>query len=537
MRPSHCVLPKAFAFAVLAGLLAAGLAFAQSYDPALRSLDLGSDVPRSPRLLGMGSLSISVPDRHQSFSLWDFAGSPVGVYGEDSSSTVELRPGSGSASGAHNGASGLEREDLAGRASRMGFELFHRDAEGSAWGATGQVRSLRADQLYDMDTEMRRTISEPEIDPIITGPFPYWHKDKLRYAVRLQLAHEHLLDDHLGNVSNAAGEFISLDGPMLRAPELFEPTESTVRRTSLGAALSYPAGDHATLALGYDAVGDRIAGRNDGIKSLSQVNESRPIGIAQATLVGKLGKSFEYGLDEKHWNSSSHQKWYFSISGGVGAIPLIGQGELLERAETGNAFNGSFRWTTGNLRLAGQYWTLMSRAVYTPQSAVDRSSFNVFLSNIYYRVGADTLALPDSVIANQSQSNAFGYVGGVSWKLERGTVGLEYHWGRETQTETITGVGPKAIAYDVRAGLEHQFSAIVAGRVGGGMLWRDQDQLTRNNNWRGESSSLGLGLTPPVATWGLDIGWTMTWLQTDYQDPLVHRSSHQQLQALLHWTY
>ena len=537
MRPSRCVLPKAFSLTVLAGLLAAGSAFAQYYDPALRSLDLGSDVPRSPRLLGMGSLSIAVPDRYQAFTLWDFAGSPVGACDEDTTSTMELRPGSGSASGAHNGATGREREDLAGRASGMGFELFHRDAEGSAWGASGKVRSIRTDDLYDLSRERRSTISDPEIVPVLAGPFPYWGKGKLHYAVRAQFAHEHLLEEYRGLVYNGAGEFISLDGPQASSPNLFNPTESTVRRTGVGAAVSYPAGKNATLALGYDALADRIAGRNDGPKSQSQVNETRPFGIEQATLVGTLGKSLEYGLDERRWDSASHQKWSFSISAGVGAFPLRGQGELLERKETGNAFNGGFRWTTGNLRLSGQYWTMMTRADYSPQSAGERPSFNEFLAQVYNRSGTDSLSLPDSVVTNRDQSNAFGYAGGLSWKLKRGTAGIEYHWGREIRGESITGVGPKLVSGDVRAGLEHECSPIVTGRIGGGMLWRDLDEYTYGNKWKGESASLGLGLTPPHANWGLDVAWTMTWLQPDYPDPLVHRSSSQQLQSLLHWTF
>jgi hypothetical protein len=215
----------------------------------------------------------------------------------------------------------------------------------------------------------------------------------------------------------------------------------------------------------------------------------------------------------------------------------MGQGELLERTETGNAFNGGFRWTTGNLRLSGQYWTLSTRADYSPQTPGERPSFNVFLSDVYHRAGADTLTLPDSVVSNRDQSNAVGYAGGLSWKLKRGTVGIEYHWARNAQGETITGNGPRDVSYDVRAGLERQCSEIVTGRIGGGMLWRNLDELTYGNKWKGESASLGLGLTPPRARWGIDLGWTMTWLQTEYPDPLDHHSSHQQLQSLLRWTF
>jgi hypothetical protein len=531
------MLPKALVLTVLAGLLAAGSAFAQYYDPALKSLAIGSDVPRSPRLLGMGGLSLSVPDRYQHLSLWDFARSPVGAYDEDTTSTMELRPGSGSASGAHDNATHAEREDLAGRASGMDYELFHRDSEGSAWGAVGTVRSIRTDHVFNATTETRETVSDPEVVPILTGPFPYWGKGKLHYAARMTFAREEMQDEYRGLVSNAAGDFLSLDGRTLDAPGLFDPLKATVRRTGLGLAASYPAGKHATVALGYDVLSDRIAGSNDGSRSVSQVNEKRPYGIAQATLVGTLGKSIEYGFDERHWSSSSQQNWFFSISAGVGAVPLLGRGKLLERKETGNAFNSRVNWTSGNVRVSGQYWTLQSRADFTPPGAGDKTSFNLFLSQIYYRTGADTLSLPDSVISNRDQSNAFGYAGGVSWKLKRGVAGLEYHWGRDIQSSTIAGSGPKAISSDVRAGLEYKCSAIVAGRVGAGLQWQDPDDYVRDDEWKGESASLGLGLTPPAASYSLDLGWTMTWLQTDFPDPLRHRGSHQQLQALLHWTF
>jgi hypothetical protein len=537
MRPSHKVLPKALVLTLLAGLLAVGSAPAQDYQSALRLLDLGSDVARSPRLLGMGSLSLSVPDHNQRLTLWDFAHSPLGAYEADSSSGMELRPGSGSASGDHLGATNLEREDLAGRASGMGFEVFNRDAQGSAWGATGNLRSIRTDNLYDLTTETRHTVSYPDVRPIITGPFPYWGKGKLHYAVNLLLGHEQFEDQYRDLVTNAAGEFISMDGNKIGAPSLFNPIETKVRHTGAGLAASYAVAKHATLALGYDATGSRILAVNNSPRSTSEIRETRPYGTVQATLVGTLGNSFEYGLDERNWTSRSQQDWLVSFSSGVGAVPLQGTGKLLSRKETGNAFDGRFRWTSGKLQLAGQYWTLMTRADYTPPSAGDPQSFNVFLNQLYYRLGADTLSLPDSAVANRDQNNVFGYAGGLSWKLKRGVAGLEYHWARDMRSTSISGGGPKAISYDLRAGLEYQCSPIVAGRIGAGMLWRDPDDFMRNDTWKGESASLGLGLTPPGATWGLDLGWSMAWMRTDYPDPLVHRSSHQQLQSLLHWRF
>jgi len=135
MRPSRRVLPKALLFTMLVGILTAGSAFAQFYDPALRSLDLASDVARSPRLLGMGGLSLVVPDHNQRLTLWDWAGNPVGIFGDDTTSTFDLRPATGSAAGTHDLEPQGVREDLAGRATATGFELLHRDRDGNLFGA------------------------------------------------------------------------------------------------------------------------------------------------------------------------------------------------------------------------------------------------------------------------------------------------------------------------------------------------------------------------------------------------------------------
>jgi hypothetical protein len=78
---------------------------------------------------------------------------------------------------------------------------------------------------------------------------------------------------------------------------------------------------------------------------------------------------------------------------------------------------------------------------------------------------------------------------------------------------------------------------MVMGRIGGGLLWSDPDKFLGHDELKGESASLGLGLTPPGATWGVDIGWTLTWLRADFPDPASHRASHQQLQSMVHWAF
>ncbi len=536
MRPSRRILAKAVFLASLAGVLAAGSAFAQFYDPALTTLGLSTDVARSPRLLGMGGLSLAVPDRNQSLTLWDFAGSPVGAYGTDSSSTIDLWPGSGSADALAYGVDHPVRQNLAGRATDGRFEAFHRDAEGTAWGVAGVVRSLRLDQLASASTEARRTVALPEATPLITGPFPYFGGGKLHYAVRFNFSREHVEDTYLGTVSNAAGEFIALDGTTLTPPSLFDPVQWDVRRVGIGTAWSYPLGRNATLAAGVDVDQNRLLGTNDQKKSSSQVNEKRPVRTFQGTLVGKLAKSLEYGFDDRYWTSSSQQNWVMSVSAGVGTYPLNGRGKLLEREEKGNAFAGQMRWTHGPVVFGGRYWTRAGQVTLTPPDANDRTAFNLFLNRVYQIPTADSLALPDSIVANETKERSFGYGFGASWKLsQRALAGAEYHWGRRAYSQDIAGSGPKPIQWDFRAGLEYQCSPIVTGRIGGGYGWRDADDLTEHNEFKSQMVSLGLGLKPPGASYGVDIGWSMTWSQNDFDDPTGQHGSHQQVLALIHW--
>src|SRR5438132_852717 len=122
MSPSRRVRIRTLCLGLIlcaAGLAAAAEARAQPYDDALRFLDLTPDpLARSPRLKGMGSLSLVVDDPHNRITLWDFAGSPAGILSSDSTSTFDLRPVTGSASSvrdAQSAAGPIERQSLAAR--------------------------------------------------------------------------------------------------------------------------------------------------------------------------------------------------------------------------------------------------------------------------------------------------------------------------------------------------------------------------------------------------------------------------------------
>lgn len=543
MSPFRRVLSNALVLSLAAAAFVVSPARAQFYDPALRSIDLVTDVPRSPRLLGMGGLSLVVPDRENQINLWDFAGSPLGAFAQDTSGTLDIRPSTGSTSGAHFLPSDLERQDLAGRFTSVQFEAFYRDHASSAYGAVGRMNSVRRDTPYADDVALRRTVGLPEIMPIFNGALPHFGGGKLRYALRLRFGGEHQVDQYRGILANANGQFLSLDGPTLPTPVFFEPDEYRVNTSGLGAGLSYPIGANATFALGVDAVENRIKGSNTSDRYSAERRENRPYTIGQASLVGRLGDAIEYGVDGRGWKSSSEESWYFTISAGVGADPLSGRGKLLEREEEGASLRSRLRLRAGNFELGGSAWTRASDVDITPPASDDLTSFNRFLNIVYLRQGADTLSKPDSVVASTIRDRSMGFGAGASLRLARGIVGAEYHWSREYADRTLpsTGgdpfAGPRAITWEVRSGLEYECTRILRGRVGYGYRWWDHDDYVRLNEFKGHSASLGLGVQPVGTSWGFEGGWTLAWHQSDFGDPTGRRGTRQMLATQVHWTF
>lgn len=543
MRPSRNMLAKALTLAVLAGVLASGPAFAQFFDPTLQALGLTSDVSRSPRLLGLGGLSLVVPDAHQRLSLWDFAHNPVGIGPSDTTTTLELWPGTSAAGTVYDrppglvGTSGGFREELEGRSSKLPWELVHRDAEGNAYGIVGTAGSVQIDRPYDYDSENRLTVSHPEAMPFISGPLPWFGLKKLHYALSMIAGKEQVHSHYREVVRNAGGDFINLDGETLEPPNFFQPADYDVRTLGFGVAASYPLGQSNLFAISAGQRGDRILGSDERSRSSSQLTESRPTDLGQATFVGHLGKSLEYGIDGHAWSATSQQDWVFTTSAGSGVPPLEGRGKYLERDARGTSTNTHARWTAGRLEYDGQVWTSWSKVKMTPPGDADRSSFNRFLRIVYYRANADTLALPDSVVANTTQDHAMGYGFGASWKLRKGIVGVEYHWSRDAFDQTAGGAGPRQLAWDARAGAEWRCSEVVTGRIGGGIGGWDNDDYTQGNEFTSRTGSVGLSVHPHGTRWYVDGGYSLTWLQSDYGDPLNHRGSRQHLETLVHWTF
>lgn len=538
MRLSRRVLANACWSSMLAATLAACPASAQFYDSALRSLDLSTDpISRSPRLLGMGRLSLAVDDPDYRLNLWDFAGNPTGLWDDDSTSTLQIRPGTASSTSDHlaTDAARSYRQDGAARGDMFPIEAFHRNGEGSAYGGIADLSQLRYDTPISDDTEQRRSISAPGLTAIFNAPFPWLGSGRMHYGLTLSLGQESLEDQFRAYSFNAAGEFIGLNGDILDSPNRFVPDEYLVVNQGVGGALSYDLGKATKIALGLRGVRERIRGSNNATRSSAELRENRPYGIGQATLIGRLGDRFEYGADGHAWTSSSQQDWVFSTSAGVGAEPLAGRGKLLEREEEGTSLRTRARWRLGAFSIGGSLNTNYSKVKLTPPGPDDLTSLNLFLDQVYHRQGADTLSLPDSVVANELTNYGWGFGGGVGWTFHRGMLGAEYHWARDQFGQAVIGLGPKRIGWDVRSGLEYRCTEVLTGRVGYGYRWTDRDDLTQQNESAGHSMTLGFGIHPAGVRWGIESGYSIDWSRSDFGDPAESRGSRQNLALQVRW--
>ena len=535
MSPSLRVLPNALVLALLAAASLAAPASAQFYNTVQRSLDFSNEVARSPRLLGMGRLSLVIPDRDNGINLWDFAHNPIGIAYHDSSSTLDIRPGTSSADGMHD-ESGYSRQDLGGRGTRVGFELFHRD-DGNAFGATAALDAISMTTPFASDEAVERSVGHPDISPIMTGHLPYLGKDKLRYALRMRFGGDHQRDKYRTLTTNAAGQFLTLDGETLNPPNVFTPDEVRVNVSSMGGLLAYPIGKSHTIAIGLDGVRELIKGSNNGFRYSGEQRERRPYGVGQASLLGHFGEKLEYGIDGRGCVSQSNEDWVFSISAGVGALPLEGRGKLLSRDERGSQLNSRVRWTSGKVELGGQLWTQASRVTIDAPNIGDYTSFNRFLDLVFYRANSDTLVRPDSVSNVRLSEYAWGYAGGGSYRLKKGVVGVEYHFGRDLQQSDRNGKGPKSIQWDVRSGLEYACTPVLTSRVGYAYRWVDRDDFTRANEYLGHTVTAGFGLRPKGTSWTVETGYAIEWLRSDFGDPSLQRSSRQDLSMQVHWQF
>jgi len=539
MSPTRWVVPRASSLALLAVMFGAATASAQYYDSALHSLDFNAGpLARSPRLLGMGGLTEVVPDPNTSINLWDFARIPVGLRSDDSTSTVDVRPGTDAASSVGKLPDGLERQSLAARSTVLQSEAVYRNRDsGTLFGVVGDLSGLRWDQPYAADAEVRQTLKHPQVMAVLGGLVPRILDRHLEWGAHLRFRDENITNEYRSIVSNGAGQYIDLGGSELPPPGEFAPTKTTVNTVAYGVSSSYILGRATRVALGIEHENNDILATNEQDRSASEIRESRPYWIGQAALVGKLGRSLEYGVNGIGRTSDSEQDWRFTASAGTGGIPLSGRGNLLTRTEKSSELDARVRWTSGKVILAGTLNTAAQNLDIDPPNSNDATSFNRFINEAFNRQGADTLSLPDSVVHYRSRSRAWGWGGGGSYRFGVSTLGAEFHWLRDDGSTNLLGPGPRRIAWDVRVGYEHPLGDQMTGRVGYDYRWVDQDDFTANNEYKGSTGTLGLGYAPPTSTWSLEAGYQLEFRNPDFSDPAQVHQSRQRLAAQVHWVF
>jgi hypothetical protein len=527
---------------------------AQFYDAARGSVGFSLDaIERSPRLLGMGGLTFVGDDPHTAITLWDFAASPLGILEADSANTAELYPATSSFSQVHDSPSDagtLERQDRAARESRVAYEIWRRTGGKSAFGVAGDFGSLRTDQIFSETVERRSTLIQPAVMPVLMGHMPFVRSTRWLYSVRLFYSGEAAENQYRGTSENSKGQYIDQDGLRLDPPNFFVPTDFKVRSMGGGLGVAYDRGRILKAAVSMDIVQNRIVGKNESPRRVEQNDEKRPYSTTQATLVGRLGRSLEWGVDGRDWRSQSEERWFFSISAGIGGDALVGRGKFLEREERGQALRTRLRWTRGPFELGGGLVAGYRRIIIVPPGLEDVTSFNHFRNTTSYRSNADSLVLADSVVFNRSEERTWEAGGGVAMQLpgKRGSLGVEYRrrWGLleqsllkslDTDLLKMSGRGPRWKGWDLRTGLEYRCNQVLTGRVGYAYRWEDQDDYTQQNEYLANTVTLGLGLRPAGAFWTFEAGYAIEWRQADYGSPAEPRSSRQQLASMVRWAF
>lgn len=530
--------------AILGAVLLATLpapAFAQVYDNARPRLDLAPDpIARSPRLLGMGQLTLAA-DPHNQLNFWDFAGNPLGILDADTTSTFTLRPATASSAGVGDEIdTGRDRQYAGSREARFGYEAWRRTDEGTVYGLAGDVSHLSISRTYDGSTELRGTFEAPYVLAAINGRMPYFSSDLLKYEMHASFRGESSLDEYRTLYRNAKGDFLGRESDILPPPNFFVPNEVRVSSLAIGSGLAYQVAPWLSAAGGFELSSNRVDEENVTLIHEYGTGADRSYYSWRAGASGQWGsgdRRAEYIYDVRSWTSDAETRWRFTLKAGLNQPPFAGRGAMLDRAEDGLHHRGRVRFLQGALELGASFDGWMREVTVTPPLPGDPESFNSFLNLAANREGADSLGLPDSIRASRVEESSWSTAFGATWKLRKGTVGVEYHYREASFEQEVAGEGPKRKAWDVRTGVEYPCAPALIGRAGYVFRSDDRDLFTLRNEFKSHILTLGLGLVPGGSIWGLDLGYAVEWLSPDFDDPAGSRESRQRLAAQLHWTF
>lgn len=529
--------------AILASLALAAPSLAQVADaPAAVRAPFYTDpnpLWRSPALIGMGRLTLA-EDRDNDLDLWDFARNPAGIYGSDTTSTIELRPGVATSYAEQVmplGDPNQHVQTLDARQGIMGYEAWRRTPDGNAYGFYGDMTANRYATPYDD----LRGLSDHENTPggtlALNGKLPFLAKGHMSYALRGTYVKGKTEDVYSLLAINPTGIYLDRGGDRVAPPDQLTPVESKNTYVGLGGAVSYRFGRPLTLAIGGDYLEERMSGRNEGFRYRLETTEKRPYGLGQATALGKLGSHLEWIADGRTWQAADQNRFDYSLSAGITNVPLEARGLRYNRFEEGSQFKGRVRWLAGALDLGGQLDTWYQRVRIGAPDPLDETSYNAFLGSIVYRTGADSLVIPDSIRTNTTDVRGYDYALGGSIRSHRGArFGAEYHWLRSRTDQATSGPGPQLEGWDFRTGFEYPCAPLLRAR--GGFIYRrwDADKFTSQNEFVTRTVTTGLGVGPANLNWSVEAGYSFEWGGPDYDEPYRLRGHQQQLALQLRWS-
>lgn len=526
---------------------------AQIRDPASDVFDFSAEVTqRSPRLLGMGSLTLP-SDVHNGVNLWDLAGNPIGLLEADTTSSFDLRPATSSAAARHTPVgSSTERQHLAGRGVQIGYEGWKR-GETSIYGIHGDITNFRSDQPYNDTRVLRDQVELPRFRAILNGHMPRFKSDRFLYELHIFNVNLNTLQEYRTFYSNAQGQYLGRESAIVPPPNFFDPDEYRVSGVGGGMGLGYRIASWMLLAVGGEATKSRIEGENSDVIHDTGTGQDRSYYTGRLGLSGRFAKGIEYALDGRTWTAENEERFVFTLKAGQNQAPFTGRGKVLDRSEDGNEGRGRVRWTMGNLELnaQGRSWSSEVDILPPPTGAVD--SYNYFLNTADNRLGADSLALPDSIVRSHSKDEGLDIGYGATWRLgSRALIGAEYHFAKQSlevdvfENQAPTGGsdpvsyvadGPHRRTTDLRGGLEYACTQAFTGRLGYVRRTDDQDELTERNEFTSNTLTTGFGIHPLGSTWTLDFGWAIEWIAPDFDDATDAKESRQQLAAQIRWVF
>lgn len=540
MSASRGLRLSALAWMILGAVAAPAVSSAQVIDPIFEHFGIARDpLARTPRLVGLGTVAL-VSDRNNHLTLWDFARNPAGLHAEDTTSTIDIRPVTESRSGTQtvNGDQGpAARQNLGARTNLVGYEFFRRTPKRNAYGFYGDLASQNVDTPFAEDIGRSAYASTPGGSIVLDGPVPMVKSHRMIYAMRVSYLKQASGDRYRRMVTNPTGGYLDLRGDELPPPNFFDPDEHTITATAVGTSFAYDFGPWLTASVGGEGIQAKVRSSNTDLRYESGRGGTRPYGIGQATLAGRIGKDLSWIADGRTWQASNEERWNFTLAASITQPPLTGRGTLLKRYEEGSQFRTRARWIKGAIELNGEIGTWYQQVRITPPAVGDPTSFNAFRNTIPGRVNADSLVIPDSIVRDTRDLRDMHVAFGGAWRLlgDRALLVAEYHSLTQEVEQVSTGAGPELHRNDVRTGLEYRCTPLLTARFGYVYRTEDLDDFTARNEYVRQSLTAGFSVRPRNASWDLAIGALHEWSRPDFDSPTDLRETREQVAMQVRW--